>query len=358
MRESARLDDLGERRIIEEIMRPRYGDQSPEDFGHDCAVVGETDNWPGRTVVATTDPCPEPMASFLGYKDLYYRGWLLATINLSDLAAAGATPVGLLTSLVLPNDLAVSELSRLLDGIDECSRANGTRVLGGNIKEGERIDLTATAIGTCVKGKGLTRKGCRPGDLIVVIGDLGLFWAGVLAIQKQIPLENHENDLLKNILTPSAKVKIGQAIAENELLTACIDNSDGLYPSLEQLADINKCRMLIDFEEVVFPAPVLYVSSMTSISPVRYSLGWGDWQLIGCCSPEHIDALRKLGENFSTEIFVIGEVRDGEGVTLVHDGQAKPMAPIDSQRFTKDSWFTAGLDTYIKMLTTGPLWAN
>src|SRR5258707_14371590 len=149
MRESARLDDLGERRIIEEIMRPRYGDQWPEDFGHDCAIVGETDSWPGRTVVATTDPCPEPMASFLGYKDLYYRGWLLATINLSDLAAAGATPVGLLTSLVLPNDLTVSELSRLLDGIDECSRANGTRVLGGNIKEGERIDLTATAIGTC-----------------------------------------------------------------------------------------------------------------------------------------------------------------------------------------------------------------
>jgi len=53
--------------------------------------------WPFE-LVATTDPCPEPLVFSLGYTDLYYQGWLLATINFSDLAAAGAEPLGLLVS--------------------------------------------------------------------------------------------------------------------------------------------------------------------------------------------------------------------------------------------------------------------
>jgi thiamine-monophosphate kinase len=356
--ESTTLQELGERRIIEEILRPRYANESPEDFGHDCAIIGDTDEWPGRIVVATTDPCPEPVASLLGYKDLYYRGWLLATINLSDLAATGATPKGLLTSLILPNDLSIDDLNRLLDGIDDCSMANEARVLGGNIKEGARIDLTATAIGICIKGKALSRRGCRPGDLIVVVGDLGLFWAGVLAVQKQVPLGDYGSELLRNVLTPSPKVKVGQAIANKALFTACIDNSDGLYPSLVQLAETNQCQMRISFENVSFHPAVLYVSSLTSISPTRYSLGWGDWQLIGCCSPEKLDVVLALARDCNTAASVIGEVRTGRGVVLADAGEVKPMAPIDSQRFTKDSWFTLGLDSYIEVLTKGPLWIS
>jgi thiamine-monophosphate kinase len=358
MTKPSTLQDLGERRIIEEVLRPRFGKERSEEFGNDCAIVGNADDWPSTTLVATTDPCPEPMSSFLGYKDLYYRGWLLATINLSDLAAAGARPLGLLTSLVLPNELSIVEFNRLLDGIDDCSRHCGTHVIGGNLKEGPKIDLTATAIGICTKGKGLTRRGCQPGDVICVIGDLGLFWAGVLASLRGVAMDIYEADLLKNILTPLPKVAVAQEIAEKQMLTACIDNSDGLYPSLAQLAEINKCQMLIDFEAIDFSPPVHYVSSKTSVSPVRFSLGWGDWQLVGCCSPEKVNALREIANRYSTDLFVIGKVRDGEGVLILDRGQPKPMTPIDSQRFSKDSWFTTGLESYIQMLIDNPLYLN
>jgi thiamine-monophosphate kinase len=358
MLDSTRLEELGERRIINEILRPRYGKDASDRFGDDCAIVGETDNLPGRVVVATTDPCPEPVASLLGYKDLYYRGWLLATINLSDLAASGATPLGLLTSLILPNELSVGEFTRLLDGIDECCRKSGTKVLGGNIKEGARIDLTATAIGSFAHGRGLSRRGCGAGDLLVVVGDLGLFWAGVVGLKRGVPLEKHPEELLRNILTPTPKVKVAQAISDKGLLTACIDNSDGLYPSVAQLAEINGLQMLLSFEDVVFSPEVLHISSLTGISPLRFALGWGDWQLIGCCQWGNLGLLRETAVNHSTQLHVIGEVRNGKGVLLQNKSASKTMAPIDSQRFTADSWFTIGLDAYLKALTEGPLWAD
>jgi thiamine-monophosphate kinase len=358
MLDSTRLDELGERRIINEILRPRYGKNASDRFGDDCAVVLQTDALPGRVVVATTDPCPEPVASILGYNDLYYRGWLLATINLSDLAASGAKPLGLLTSLILPNELSVGALTRLLDGIDECCRVSGTRVLGGNIKEGARIDLTATAIGSFPQEKGLSRHGCSAGDLLVIVGDLGLFWAGVTGLKQGVPFEHHEGELLRNILTPTPKVKVGRAIADKGVLTACIDNSDGLYPSLAQLAEINKLQIRISFDDVMFSSEVQYISALTGIASLRFALGWGDWQLIGCCRTENLEDLRNIVMNHSCQLHVIGEVGEGTGVLLRDEISYKPMAPIDSQRFTADSWFTTGLDAYIKELTEGPLWAS
>ena len=277
MSDNRRLDELGERRIIEEFFRPRYGKRGDDYFGDDCAVVAYGNTLTDSVVVATTNPCPEPMASFLGYTDLYYRGWLLATINLSDLAAVGARPLGLLTSLILTNDTTVDQLLRLLDGIDDCSRACETQVIGGNIKEGKKIDLAATAIGACSEGRFLSRKGCEVGDLIVVIGDLGLFWAGVLALQNHIPIEDRKDRLLKNVLTPTPQIRVGRELANTNLVTACLDNSDGLYPSLAQLAEVNGVQMYVNMEGVSFSSDTLYVSSSLGIDPVRFSLGWGDW---------------------------------------------------------------------------------
>jgi thiamine-monophosphate kinase len=358
MQDERRLDELGERRIIEDILRPRYGWQESNRFGDDCAVVAEGGTLANGLVVATTDPCPEPMSSFLGYFDFYYRGWLLATINLSDLAAVGAKPLGLLTSLILRNDTTIGQLLRLLDGIDGCCAQSGTHTIGGNIKEGAKVELSATAIGICSNRKFLSRTGCHAGDLIVIIGDLGLFWSGVLAVQHQIPLEDKEKQLLKNVLTPMPKVRIGQELAEDELLTSCIDNSDGLYPSLIQLAEANGLQMYINMIDVIFPPEVLYVSSLLNLDPIRLTFGWGDWQLIGCCDPNKLNKLREVSQRYEVDVHVIGEVRKGKSVSLEHKQHTGQMAPVDSQRFTQDSWFTAGLQSYINVLVKGPLWKD
>ena len=68
---SLRLDELGERRIIEEILRPRYHYSGTPSFGDDCAFVALASELAHGTLVATTDPCPYPMSRSLGIKDYY-----------------------------------------------------------------------------------------------------------------------------------------------------------------------------------------------------------------------------------------------------------------------------------------------
>ena len=345
------LDEMGERRIIEEVLGPRYGGKW---FGDDCAYFPAAMK-AGDLIVGTTDPCPEPMAAMLGYDDPYYRGWLLATINLSDLGAGGAEPLGLLTSLVLPNNFEVGQLLRLLDGIDDCCKECGTEVRGGNIKEGSRVDLSATAIGLLPGGRGLTRGGASVGDTIVAIGDLGLFWTGVLAVQHSLTLSDEEREAaLRNVLTPLPKVDIGRALAEARALTACMDNSDGVYASLLQIGAASHVSMNVKADHLQYKAVVWRVSRALRVDPVRLTLGWGDWQLIGCTRDlARVEAICRV---HGVEVQALGTVERGVGVNLEYDGKKGPMAHIDSERFTSESWFTAGIQSYISQLLDAPLW--
>lgn len=201
--------------------------------------------------------------------------------------------------------------------------------------------------------------GCRVGDFVVIIGDLGLFWTGVLALRYGTRLDAGEKDeLLRNVLTPVPKVLIGEELAMGQLLQCCIDNSDGLYPSLSQLADMNSCNMYVNFEGVSFPPAVLRISSELGVDPIRPALGWGDWQLVGCVDPLKLGQVERIANKYGVPMHVVGSVRAGRGVSLEHRGRVGEMAPLDSQRFTEESWFTKGLESYIDMLVRGPLWRD
>jgi thiamine-monophosphate kinase len=350
------LGDLGERRIIEELLRPRYGGRGGV-FGDDCAWLAvPRAGSDGAVLVATTDPCPEPMAIMLGFQDHYYYGWLLGTINLSDLAAAGALPLGVLSSLILPSETGISDFVRLLDGLDECCASVGTEVIGGNLKEGSKVDLTATAIGVCDGKPPLRRIGSQPGDGIGVVGDLGLFWAGVLSVQRGLAISDSERtSILKNVLTPEPKVKIGRRLRESGLASASIDNSDGLFPSLLALARANDVGIELDFAGVEFASEVRAVAEAIGINPMRLALGWGDWQLIVTFTEGAGEQIERLCASFSLPFYRIGSVVAGSEIVLRHGKEVGPLMALDSQRFTAGSWFSAGLESYVSMMLEAPL---
>jgi thiamine-monophosphate kinase len=194
-------------------------------------------------------------------------------------------------------------------------------------------------------------------DVVVVIGDLGLFWFVVLAVRNYLPLESGlKSALLRNVLTPLPKNRIGHEVAKRGILTACMDNSDGLYPSLAELAARNNVQVHASMDNCTFPPEVKLVCSKLNIDPVRLALGWGDWQLVGCVSPGRLKELEDLCAEFDTPVHAIGNVETGSGVTFSHLERNGPMATIDSERFAKDSWFTVGIDAYIRKLVEGELW--
>ena len=151
---------------------------------------------------------------------------------------------------------------------------------------------------------------------------------------KKIISEKYEKNLLRNILKPNPKIKLAQRIAEKHLLTACIDNSDGLYPSLIQLAHLNNLEMQLAMDNIEYSDEVKFISDNTGIEPIRFALGWGDWQLIGCCAQQNLDELQKLASEYRENVTVIGEVKQGQNVVLSYQGKIDKMFPIDSQRFT------------------------
>lgn len=346
------LLSLGERQIIDTILYPRYGEQHA--FGDDCSIIPITKS---RCLVATIDPCPYPMSWALGYKDYYYFGWLLATINLSDIAAMGAKPVGILTSYILPNETTVQEFRRLLDGVDEACRQAGTRVIGGNIKESKTPSCEAVALGYCAPDRLIRRKGASVEDLVVVIGDMGLFWSGVLKSKYEIGLSTEEDEkVMSSILTPRAKTTEGQIISKYKLLSSGMDNSDGLYPSVKELAVRNNVDIHLNFSKIKWDTAASKVSEFMKIDPLRLAIGWGDWQLIGTVPEEKYNQLVNKMSEINTPVHTIGKVVPGSGsVKLLYEQEFGEMSPIDSERFSEKSWFTQGIDTYISDLLNTPL---
>jgi thiamine-monophosphate kinase len=199
----------------------------------------------------------------------------------------------------------------------------------------------------------MLRGGSQPGDVVVVLGDLGLFWAGVLFVKNKLQMNDAEKSiLLRNVLTPIPKIKIGWEVASRHLLTSCIDNSDGLYPSLVQLSETNDVQLCVGFDAIKFGEEINSVCTKLGVDPVRLCLGWGDWQLFGTAKKGAVEELREVALSLETAFHVIGEVRSGKGVKLEHGGATLDMPPLDSQRFASDSWFSSGIDAYIKSLLT------
>jgi thiamine-monophosphate kinase len=134
-------------------------------------------------LAATTDSIVEEIELGL-YDDPYLIGWMAVIANVSDLAAVGADPVGLLLSETLPAGMEASQIERLQQGIRDASVASGTAILGGDTNSTQsdshpggsvcRLHVGATALGIVTGEPTINRLGAQPGDLVCVSGPLGL----------------------------------------------------------------------------------------------------------------------------------------------------------------------------------------
>ncbi len=351
---AGQLGDHGERRIVSEILASRYQDKVPQ-FGDDCAVVATR---PDGMIIATTDPAPKPVAWQLGYADYYYWGWLLAAINLSDLGAAGGKPLGLLTSLTLPSEMAVPEFNRLLDGVDDCCVAVGTGVVGGNLKEGADgvVRCEATAIGWVDDGAPLSRSGTSPGDVIVALGPTGAFWSAALALMRDFQLDDADfEEVLEVLLRPIPQIKVGGDLRQAGLLRSACDASDGLFGAIRSLTVEQGLGGLLDMRGWQYPDVVSRWARRLDVSPIRLALGFGDLQLVGTVAAEDLAEVERVAQGHSTHLMVLGEATDsGQLTAKLNEGEGL-LSNFDNERFTVESQFTAGLESYSTRLLDRPL---
>ena len=284
--------ELGETALVRAIIR-----NLDIEF-EDCAVIDFADT---EYLVATTDmfhrttDFPEEMSA-------WQIGWMSAAGTLSDIAAMGAYPCGLLVSTGLP-DLPPAFVESMIDGMSACARKCGTAIIGGDTDSHQELTITGTALGRVRKDQILRRRGAQVGDLVCVTGYLGTAGAGMRALELGRAIG--DPTAVKKLFEPIPRIKEGIRLAESKAVTSMMDNSDGLSISLYQLAEVNGCGFVIQADSL----PVL--PGLDRDLDLALYAG-GDFELLFTVAPERLDDARN-----ACELTVIGVVtpRAG-GITL------------------------------------------
>jgi len=312
-----RLSDIGERGAIE-ILSRIYDRGQPIGLGHDVGVV----EWGDDYLVVTTDVVNQKTHIPAGASPTQI-GWYATAVNLSDIAAAGARPLGFVAALSMPADTDVEFLRGLAQGIEECAREFGIAVLGGDTKESPVLSIAGTAFGRVRKDRILLRTGAKPGDVIVVTGDLGRAGHAAKLLEQPTALRS---DALNELLRPYPRIAEGLFLSESGAVTSCMDLSDGLGVSLAQLASMTRLSYQIEFD-----ALPLY-RGLTTLPPavakdVALYYG-GDYELLATV---RADAIGSLLERWPTtaprgqRLTVIGKVAASGGNVLITKTGKEPL---------------------------------
>lgn len=306
------VSDVGEVPLIELARKIcKLGSKVKLGPGDDAAVV-ETN---GVYLVVTTDMLvsrthfpPGTKAEQMGHKAV--------VSNLSDLAAMGAEPLGLVFSIAFPRNTKIDFVRRLLRSLDKTSRDYGAYVVGGDLDESDDVIIAGTAFGVATDGKYITRSGAKPGDLVAVTGGLGAAAAGLKILMDGLPIKGFEQ-LIKAQLEPKARVKEGMLVAQSGEATSMIDITDGFAASLWLIAKESGVKIVVDGEK-------LPISELTRKFANKYNLGADDLALFGGDDLELIFTVRREGwerveekiKSIGSKVTLIGEVEKGKGVYI------------------------------------------
>jgi thiamine-monophosphate kinase len=296
-------------------------------LGDDAAVVK-----PARNTfdVLTTDALVEGVHFDRAFTPPAAIGHRALAVNLSDLAAMGATPRVALLSLVLPPELAVADLSALVDGLLGVAAAHGIVLVGGNVTRSPGpLIIDVTAVGFVRPRRVLTRKGARPGDEIWVSGSIGAAAAGLASLASDNAGDPRMASCEAAFLTPEPRLRLGRLLAGNRAATSCVDLSDGLADGLHQLAQASGAGF--DVEASAIPVPPAAAEWFAAHGPdalLPAMTGGDDYELLFTVGPRthrRLETVRRQAR--SVPLTRIGTVVKTPGVTLIEGGARRPLPP-------------------------------
>lgn len=209
-----KISDIGEKELI------RYIISNSRDITPDDTAITPLNN---SNLISTTDMLiqsrhfPESMS----YHDM---GFKAVTVNVSDLAAMGAKPLGFLLAIALPKDLDLDSFKQIIDGVLEACKYYQIPLIGGDTNEASEIIISGTALGLC--DKPLMKDTYNRGDLIAVTGNIGLAALG-------FNINTLDNIYTKRALKPEARIKEGLVL--KDYATSATDITDGLASELYEI---------------------------------------------------------------------------------------------------------------------------
>lgn len=270
--------------------------------GSDCAAVSVKK---GMQLVATTDAVVEGVHFDLRRFSPEDVGWKALAVNLSDLAAAGARPRWFLCALGIPRGgRAVQIARRIARGMAPLARRFSCALIGGNVTGASQWSLTITALGEARRP--LSRKGARPGDVLVVAGALGDAAAGLRSYPSPVAARAQRR--------PSPLIREGLRAAGHA--SAAIDVSDGFLQDLGHLCEESGVGAVVECS-----ALPLGKAARALPDGMELALGGGeDYALLLAVPRRKLSALR--GRLRFAEV---GRVIHGRSIHLTELGQPRPL---------------------------------
>ncbi|WP_369376197.1 thiamine-phosphate kinase [Streptomyces sp. cg36] len=262
-------------------------------------------------------------------------GYYLAIANISDVAAMGATPIGLLSVVRYPHEVDDAEFREIVAGIHQGCTDCGTLNVGGDIGNAERIILSATAFGVCRPGGALMRGGARPGDLLCVTGPCGLLGAAVAYFPKRDTFARSlsaevEKRLLDGWKRPRARVAEGRVLGGRGHATACQDTSDGLKATIEQIMRASGVGFRVVEDEVPVDPAVEQVAALMGVEPLALAMSASaDFQLAFTVPPGALEKCRTDFADAGLEFHVIGEADEtGRAESINRHNAVRPLPGV------------------------------
>lgn len=317
-----------------------------------CNKLHETDaellEIPGdldRYLAITIDTVAEEITTGL-YRDPYTMGWVTIMACLSDLAAVGATPLGVVISVSYEPYRDQKFISEIARGMDEACRELEIFILGGDTNTTETISLTACSFGMTERDRLMTRTGCSPGDEVFITGGAGS--GNALGL---VRLSNLSDDLYPEYFyRPRVNLKAGRLLRNHA--SCCMDTSDGVLTTLDQLMRLNDVGFDIDCRwGEILSAEVIELCNKTETPPWMMLAGLHGEFLLLCTIPA--GNMEKIGSDLNSEgvdLIHIGKVKESPGITLKLSSGEKvdiDMAPIrnllqtvngDLDRYIQEFW--------------------
>lgn len=284
---------------------------------------------PGRRLVITTDSLVAGV-HFPVEEDPALVAAKLIGVNLSDLAAMGATPWAYTLSVAWPKDLDAGWVELFAAGLAREQETYGIHLVGGDtVATPGPLTLCLTALGSAEEGRELRRSGAQAGDDVYVSGTIGDAALGLKVLKGSLGglPKTHSEALLARYRRPLARVRLGQGLAG--LAHGCIDISDGLVADLGHVVRASGCDATIDADRVPFSDAARAAIAIEPALMETAITGGDDYELLFTAPPSAAVAIGELAAELDLPLTAIGRIapREGEdGKVGVVDGKGRELS--------------------------------
>ena len=328
---NSRIDEVGEFDFLNHYLLPLLDDKS---IGDDVAYIKTL----GNKIVITSDAGP----SHVDVIPLEYvftnQGWLLAIANISDLASAGAKPLGISNSIDIPGEMLIKDCLDFFGAFKEACDYYNVKITGGNIRQRKIFSSHATIFGYLEEDDfEIRRTNIKPGDVVYLLGEPANFAKAYLEA-KICGFANLSYEQKQHLLRPKAKLTEMLTLRENIRIIASSDVSDGVLGSLKNLQDSSVVGFELE-EQTTYSNDLLESAAKFNIHPLNLFNFWGDWNMVLVVSALDAGKLEEFCQNNNMHLTKIGRAIAGNHLLFKHKtGKESQIHLVRNENFRSNSF--------------------